>query len=147
MSHQTVLRRIGVILRDIRVRVLDASASGCLVESQEPLPEGAVGLLEITGDEGPTVEPLRIRRSTEIAGGATRFRAGAQFLQLGAPSPRSVRNELARLEVVLEIEAAAGIRTSSGRGRLPAGDAVSGSDAGVVAARELTDNKARKLTS
>jgi hypothetical protein len=113
VSEQAIRRRIGVIVRDIPVRVLDASASGCLVESREPLPEGAVGLLEIAGDQGPTSEPLRISRSTVIAGGATRFRAGAQFLPLGAPGPASVRNQLARLEVVLEIEAAAGIRTPS----------------------------------
>jgi len=143
MSDQTVLRRIGVILRDIPVRVLDASASGCLVESREPLPEGAVGVLEVTGEQGRTLEPLRISRSTEIAGGATRFRAGAQFLPLGAPGPASVRNQLARLEVALEIEAAAGIRTSSRPAKLAAGDAVSGSDAGVVAAPELTDGRER----
>ena len=143
MSSQAALRRIGVILRDIPVRVLDASASGCLVESREPLPEGAVGLLEITGEEGRTVEPLRIRRSTEIAGGATRFRAGAQFLPLGAPGPRSVRNQLARLEVVLEIEAAAGIRTSSGRDKFQAGAGGSGRDAGVVSAQDLTDGRQR----
>ena len=138
-----MLRRIGVILRDIPVRVLDASASGCLVESREPLPEGAVGLLEITGVEGRTVEPLRIRRSMEIAGGATRFRAGAQFLPLGAPGPKSMRNQLARLEVVLEIEAAAGIRTSSGGDKLRAGDAGSRSDAGVVSTGDLTGSRQR----
>jgi hypothetical protein len=143
MSDQTVRRRIGVILRDITVRVLDASASGCLVESREPLPEGAIGLLEVMGEQGRTVEPLRINRSMKIAGGATRFRAGAQFLPLGAPGLTSVRNQLARLEVVLEIEAAAGIRTSSRPAKLAAADAVSGSDAGVVSAPELTDGRQR----
>jgi hypothetical protein len=142
MSDQTVRRRIGVILRDIPVRVLDASASGCLVESREPLPEGAVGLLEVAGEQGRTFEPLRISRSMEIAGGA-RFRAGAQFLPLGAPGLTSVRNQLARLEVVLEIEAAAGIRTSSRPAKLAADDAVSGSDAGVVSAPEITDGRQR----
>jgi hypothetical protein len=142
MSDQTMRRRIGVILRDIPVRVLDASASGCLVESREPLPEGAVGLLEVAGEQGRTFEPLRISRSMEIAGGA-RFRAGAQFLPLGAPGLTSVRNQLARLEVVLEIEAAAGIRTSSRPAKLAADDAVSGSDAGVVSAPEITDGRQR----
>ena len=143
MSDQAVLRRIGVILRDIPVRVLDASASGCLVESRERLPEGAVGLLEVAGEQGRTFEPLRISRSTEIAGGATRFRAGAQFLAFGAPGSTSVRNQLARLEVALEIEAAAGIRTSSRPAKLAAGDAVSGSDAGVVSAPQVTDGRER----
>lgn len=141
MSDQTTLRRIGVIVRDIAVRVLDASASGCLVESREPLPEGAIGVLEITGNEGRTVEPLRISRSTVIAGGSTRFRAGAQFLPLGAPGPRSVRNQLARLEVVLEIEAAAGIRTSSGLDKLAVRNAGSGGDAGVPQGPGLSDGK------
>ena len=141
MSNATVLRRIGVIVRDIAVRVHDASASGCLIESCELLPHGAVGLLEINGHEGRTVEALRISRSTEIAGGATRFRAGAQFLPLGAPGPRSVRNQLARLEVVLEIEAAAGIRTSSGLDKLAARQAGSGNDAGVPPGQGLSDGK------
>jgi hypothetical protein len=143
MSDQTVLRRIGVILRDIPVRVLDASASGCLVESREPLPEGAVGVLEVTSEQGRTLEPLRISRSTEIAGGATRFRAGAQFLPLGAPGPTSVRNQLARLEVALEIEAAAGIRTSSGRGKLEAVDAGVGGEAGAGSVDELTRGESK----
>jgi hypothetical protein len=140
MSSQTVRRRIGVMLRDVRVRVLDASAGGCLIESREPLPEGAVGVLEITGGEGLTVEPVRINRSTEIAGGATRFRAGAQFLPLGAPGARSVRNELARLEVVLEIEAAAGIRTSSGPGKLMARAAGSGTATPAAHDEQLSED-------
>lgn len=144
MSDQTTLRRIGVIVRDIAVRVLDASASGCLVESHEPLPEGAVGMLEVTGDGGRTGEPLRIGRSTVIAGGATRFRAGAQFLPLGAPGPASVRNQLARLEVALEIEAAAGIRTSSRPAKLAGGNAVSGDAGNVGSAREVTDGWERR---
>lgn len=144
MSDQTVLRRIGVILRDIPVRVLDASASGCLVESRERLPEGAVGLLEVVGEQGRTFEPLRISRSMQIAGGATRFRAGAQFLPLGAPGLTSVRNQLARLEVVLEIEAAAGIRTSSRPAKLAEGNAVSGKVGDVLSAREVTDGWERR---
>jgi hypothetical protein len=142
VSNETVLRRIGVIVRDIAVRVHDASASGCLIESRELLPEGAVGLLEITGDAGRTVEALRISRSTVIAGSATRFRAGAQFLPLGAPGPRSVRNQLARLEVVLEIEAAAGIRTSSGLDKLAARRTGSDNDAAVPQGQGLSGGKA-----
>ena len=143
MSNQTLPRRIGVILRDIPVRVLDASANGCLVESGERLPEGAVGLLEVASEQGLTSEPLRINRSMEIAGGATRFRAGAQFLPLGAPRLTSVRNQLARLEVVLEIEAAAGIRTSSRPAKLAGGNAVPGKDRVVVSAPEVTDGRQR----
>ena len=141
MSEPTIRRRIGVIVRDIPVRVLEASVTGCLVESREPLPEGAVGMLAIAGDEGPTAEPLRISRSTVITGGATRFRAGAQFLPLGAPGPASVRNQLARLEVVLEIEAAAAFRPTSHAAKLPNGE-TAGSDVGVIADRkELTAEK------
>lgn len=141
MRNHTGHRRIGVIVRDVAVRVLDASASGCLIESSEPLPEGAVGLLEITGDNGKTVEPLRINRSTEIVGGTTRFRAGAQFLPLGAPGPKSVRNQLARLEVVLEIEAAAGIRTSSGPGKLETREAGSGTATPTAHDQELSEDR------
>jgi hypothetical protein len=140
MSEQKVIRRIGVIVRDVPVRVLEASTTGCLVESREPLPEGAVGMLEISGGEGLTFEPLRISRLTEVAGGAARFRAAAQFLPLGAPSPRSVRNQLARLELVLEIEAASGIRTSSGPGKFAAHEAGSGTAALTPHDQELSED-------
>ena len=97
------LPAIGVLIRSVRVRVLDMSAAGCQLESDDPLPEAAVGLLELTINGEPQSETLQICRSMHIPGSAWPWRSGAHFLTLGAPEPTSVRNVVARFEIVGEI--------------------------------------------
>jgi hypothetical protein len=97
---------IGVLVRRIPTSVSEVSARGCLIESRHLLPEGTVGVLEVTMAEEATAEQLRICRMVRIVGGAHHYAAGAEFLPLGPPTPASVRNLIARLEMVLEIDSA-----------------------------------------
>ncbi|HEX5109973.1 MAG TPA: hypothetical protein VFV95_16085 [Vicinamibacterales bacterium] len=94
---------IGVIIRRIPVKVRDVSAAGCLLESADMLPEGAVGQLELTIDGERHLETLQVCRSTRTSGGAFPWRAGARFLSLTAPLPTSVRNFAARFEIMDEL--------------------------------------------
>jgi hypothetical protein len=95
---------MGVLIRRLPVRVRNVSASGCLLETADSLPEGAVGLLELVIEGERHVEALRVNRSTRIAGSAWPWRTGAQFLALSAPLPTSVRNVVARFEIMEELD-------------------------------------------
>jgi hypothetical protein len=98
---------LGVLMRRVPIRVRDVSTSGCQLESPEVLMEGAVGQLEIAIDGQLQKEPLRVCRSIRTPGGQWPWRSGAHFLALEVPSPASVRNVVARFEILDEL---AGIR-------------------------------------
>jgi hypothetical protein len=94
---------IGVIIRRIPIRVRDVSAAGCLIESADLLPEGTVGQLEMIIDGERHLETVQVCRSTRTSGGGLPWRAGARFLSLTAPPPTSVRNVVARFEILDEL--------------------------------------------
>jgi len=101
------LPALGVLMRRVPIRVRDVSTSGCQLESPDILMEGAVGQLEIAIDGQLQKEPLRVCRSVRTPGGQWPWRSGAHFLALEVPSPASVRNVVARFEILDEL---AGIR-------------------------------------
>jgi hypothetical protein len=97
------LPAIGVLIRRVPVRIRDVSAVGCLLESVDALPDGGIGLLEIPAGGESQCETLRVCRSTRFPGSAWPWRSGAHFLALGAPPQISVRNIVARFEIVDEL--------------------------------------------
>ena len=101
------LPALGVLMRRVPIRVRDVSTSGCQLESPDMLMEGAVGQLEIAIDGQLQKEPLRVCRSVRTPGGQWPWRSGAHFLALEVPSAISVRNVVARFEILDEL---AGIR-------------------------------------
>ena len=101
------LPALGVLMRRVPIRVRDVSTSGCQLESPDILLEGAVGQLEIAIDGQLQKEPLRVCRSVRTPGGQWPWRSGAHFLALEVPSATSVRNVVARFEILDEL---AGIR-------------------------------------
>ena len=114
----TRLPGMGVLIRRLPVRVRNVSASGCLLETADLLPEGAVGLLELVIEGERHLEALRVNRSTRVAGSAWAWRTGAQFLALSAPLPTSVRNVVARFEIMEELEPWSETRSYPGIRRL-----------------------------
>ena len=115
------LPALGVLVRRIPVRVRDVSTSGCLLESLDQIGGGVVGQLEITGADGERyTESIRVCRSACIAGSPWPWRAGTKFLALTAPEAASVRNIVARFEIVDELSsfhkplAAIAVRTMGG---------------------------------
>jgi hypothetical protein len=97
------LPAMGVVIRRVPVHMRDVSTSGCLIESPEVLVDGAVGLLEMAQDAGRHSEAIRICRVSRMPGAARPWRAGAHFLSLTAPSEASVRNIVARFEILDEL--------------------------------------------
>ena len=94
VSFETFLTRadlITVLNRQIGVRVLDVSASGCLLESDCDVPVGTVGSLSLEANGRQYVDPIRVTRAQAIPGGGERHLLGAEFVWLTLPSPTSVR--------------------------------------------------------
>jgi hypothetical protein len=104
MTLGRYLPAMGVLIRRVPVHVRDVSTSGCQLDSLEALPDGCVGLLELRDAAGLHTEAIRICRVARIPGSPWPWRAGAQFLSLSAPSEASVRNVVARFEIIDELQ-------------------------------------------
>jgi hypothetical protein len=102
-TPRPALPALGVLIRRVPVRIHDVSSTGCLLESADVLAEGAVGQLEIHFNDITHQEPLRICRSSTVSGTAWPWRSGAHFLSLTPPLASSVRNIVARFEIVDEL--------------------------------------------
>ena len=98
------LPAMGVVIRRVAVQIRDVSTSGCRLDSLEPLPDGCVGLLELPHGSDPPTEAIRICRVSRMPGSPWPWRAGAHFLSLTAPSEASVRNVVARFEILDELQ-------------------------------------------
>ena len=96
---------IGVLLRRVPVRVHDISIGGCLIEAAGTLPDGSIGVLELTVGGEQHSETLRVCRSEARKPGAAPARSGARFLALSSRPSTSVRNVVARFELLEELGA------------------------------------------
>ena len=76
---------------DIRVRVLNVSAAGCLIETRRALEVGSVATLRMNVAGGDFEDTVQIVRCQEITGAGTTFHLGATFLTTAAPSLESLR--------------------------------------------------------
>ena len=75
---------------DIRVRLLNVSAAGCLVETQRQLEVGTVATLRLTFAGGDFEDTVQVVRCQEIKG-ASVYQVGTTFLTTAAPSVESLR--------------------------------------------------------
>ena len=75
---------------DIRIRVLNVSAAGCLVETQRQLEVGTVATLRLTFAGGDFEDTVQVVRCQEIKGAAV-YQVGTTFLTTAAPSIESLR--------------------------------------------------------
>jgi hypothetical protein len=91
------------ISRHLPINVADISAAGCFIESAEPIAEGTVGTLVLDLEGRRYVETIRVCRVEPVRSQGHRFRAGAQFLTLGA-SRRSLRHLAATTRTVVAPE-------------------------------------------
>ena len=81
---------IAVLSRDVAIRVLNCSASGCLIECRSPLDVGTIGSMRLTWEGVERVEDVRVTRCQAIAGGS-RFHVGVQFLATSSAGVKSLR--------------------------------------------------------
>lgn len=82
----------GAMPREFRVRLLECSVGGCLLESGSAIPAGTTGALSFPIDGRLYVEQAQIVRSQQIAGGA--FHVAARIVDAAAPGKRSLRTAI-----------------------------------------------------
>lgn len=86
--------------RDLSVRVLNVSTSGCLIESHISVPPGVTGRLRLTLEGREFAEDVRVVRCVRIAGAGPLHHLGLEFLRpLGAGLQRPIRIAVRRLQV------------------------------------------------
>lgn len=89
---------VAVLGRDVTVRLLNVSNSGCLLQSELRLAEGTVGTLRLTFEGADYADDVRIMRCQAPAAGDNFFKLGVQFLWTSHPGERSLRRLVAGLQ-------------------------------------------------
>jgi hypothetical protein len=89
---------VAVLGRDVAVRLVDISNSGCLIQSESRLAEGTTGTLRLAYGGVDYVDDVRIVRCQVPNVGDHWFRLGAQFLWTTHPGERSLRRVIAGLQ-------------------------------------------------
>ena len=81
----------GVLTRELRVRIVNCSPSGCLLETNARLPVGTIGSLSLRLGAHQLADDIRVVRCQPIAGAGDVFHIGAQFLWTALPGQHSLR--------------------------------------------------------
>lgn len=89
---------VAVLGRDVSVRLVDISNSGCLIQSETRLAEGTTGTLRLSFGGVEYVDDVRIMRCQAPNAGDSWFRLGAQFLWTTNPGERSLRRVVAGVQ-------------------------------------------------
>jgi len=79
----------GVLNKEWRVRFLNWSLSGCLIESPARIDVGSVVSVTLNIDGCEFVDQLQVVRCQAIEGSSSVSHVGAQFLWTAAPAPDS----------------------------------------------------------
>ena len=96
MAQDETREVMGVLARDIEVRVLNCSPSGCLLETNAPIDVGTVGSLTLTVDGHDLLDHLVVVRCQPKQGAGSVYHVGAQFLWLGSLTRHTLRGGLGR---------------------------------------------------
>ena len=89
---------VAVLGREVSVRLVDISASGCLLESSSRLEAGTTGRLKVVVEDEEYLDDVRIMRCREREGAPSVYQLGAEFLWTTNPIGRSLRRVIARLQ-------------------------------------------------
>ena len=83
--------RLAVLTRDLPVRLLNCSASGCLVETNVPLEVSTVASLTLNVDGRHFTDDAVVAWCKPIAGGDARYHVGLRFVWTAAATPNTLR--------------------------------------------------------
>ena len=89
-------RELGALVDDIRVRVIDCSAAGCLLESDRRIPEGTITTLQLSLGGRTLSEVAEVVRCQPVDRRNGLYHVGAQFLSTTAPHAGSLRHAMRR---------------------------------------------------
>jgi hypothetical protein len=89
--EHTENEELGTLAKEVRVRVLNCSGSGCLLESDAPIPIGAVAKLRIAFGGHEFDDTVRVVRCQGLAGAGNIYHVGTQFLSTTPPYAGTLR--------------------------------------------------------
>jgi hypothetical protein len=87
--------RVGVLARDFQARIVNCSATGCLIETTARIEVGTIGTLRFVIDGREVVDDVQVVRCQPIEGAGSLFQVGARFLWTIAGGKDSLRRALA----------------------------------------------------
>ena len=82
---------VGALTSHFRVRVLNCSAAGCLLETNAPIAIGTVGKLRVSFGDREFDDPIQIVRCGLMAGTNVVHHVGARFLSMTPPYAGTLR--------------------------------------------------------
>ena len=86
-----------VLTRDVRVRLIDASATGCKFEMRRRLDVGTIGRLRVTLGEEDCEDDVEVLRCETVERGV--YHVGVRLLWTTPPRRGSIRHAVAQLLV------------------------------------------------
>ena len=89
---------MAVLGREVAVRLVDISGSGCLLQTETRLAEGTTGTLKLSYGGIDYADDVRIMRCQAPNAGDGWYRLGAQFLWTGNPGEHSLRRVVSGLQ-------------------------------------------------
>jgi hypothetical protein len=95
----------GVLARYVRVRLVNISDSGCLVETSAQVDQGATGALRVEIGGEIYADDIRVARVQRVHGSSATWQVGAEFLWTTYPGSRSLRRMVSRLQRDVERQA------------------------------------------
>lgn len=87
--------RPAFLMRDLHARVIEVSASGCLVETTRPLEVGTIGHLRVVLHGEECVDDIEVTRCDAIGGLMTSYYIAARLLWTTPRQPGSIRHTVA----------------------------------------------------
>jgi hypothetical protein len=100
---------LGALAKNVRIRVLNCSVGGCLIESDVPIDVGTVGILRISLGAQIFSDAVEVIRCQAIAGGGGIHHVGTRLLPTTAAYQGSLRQAMS-----LDRAALAGWPTTEG---------------------------------
>jgi hypothetical protein len=82
---------VATLARHLRVRVLNCSAAGCLLETTAPVPVGASGNLRVSFEGRDFNDTIQIVRCEHIKGTDSVHHVGTKFISTSPPYVGSLR--------------------------------------------------------
>jgi len=88
---------VAVLGREVPVRLLELSGTGCKLESKCRLGPGVTARLRIEVDGTEYTEDVRVTRCQECEGASGAYHLGAEYLWTTSPHERSLRRAIAKM--------------------------------------------------
>ena len=89
---------VAVLAREVPVRLVDISGSGCRLESAHRIEVGTTGTVRVRFEGVDYFDDVRVMRCVAFDGSSSLYQAGAEFLWTTRPAEQSLRRIVPRLE-------------------------------------------------